>query len=61
MYVEVCNTKSEEYSETYQTFAMKLLAKLINCWKLFTNFATSSMLDVLQGSGYVSGSKVLKY
>ena len=61
MYKGVCNTRSKEYSETYQTFEMKLLAKIFNCWKLFTICATNSMSDVWQGSEYFSGSIVLKY
>ena len=41
---------SEAYSEPSQTSKMKLFCETVNNWKLSTNFAKSSILDLWLGS-----------
>ena len=42
------------YSELSQKSKMELFAKIVNGWKLLTNFAKSSILDTWLGSEYAS-------
>ena len=45
---------AEEYSEPCQASKMKLLVKIVNNFQSFTIFAKHSILDVWEGSEYVS-------
>ena len=45
----------EAYSEPCQISRIVLLAEICNGWKPLTSFTRSSILDVYQGSEYVSG------
>ena len=46
---------SHAYSETCQTLKMKFFTKIVNGFQTLTIFAKSSIVNIWQGSEYVSG------
>ena len=53
---EIRSIPAEAYSEPCQTSILVLFVKIVNRWLSLTVFAKSSILDILQGSEYVSES-----
>ena len=50
----LASSYAELYSQPSQIFKMELFAKIVNTWKPLTIFAKNSILDIWQGSEYVS-------